>query len=117
LVCQGQKLRPAAAAAGLFGKAEHWRWSSLAHRLRTEGEELIGELLADWPLPQSADWVRCVNRAETAAELQAVRRSVLRGQPFGSAVWQQRAAKRLHLEYTFRRPGRPKKKPSGQDAG
>jgi putative transposase len=101
--------------ARLVAKAEDWRWSSLAHRLRTE-DDPIRQLLAPWPLPEPADWVQRVNRPETAAELGAVRRSVLRGQPFGSTVWQQRAAKGLHLEYTFRRPGRPKKKPSGQDS-
>jgi putative transposase len=51
-----------------------------------------------------------VNQPETEAEWEAVRRSVWRGQPFGSAPWQERVAKALQLAYTFRKPGRPRKK-------
>jgi putative transposase len=57
-----------------------------------------------------SDWERRVNQPETEAEWEAVRRSVWRGQPFGSAPWQERVAKALPLAYTFRKPGRPKKK-------
>ena len=66
--------------------------------------------LHPWPLPLPSDWQKRVNQAETEAELEAVRLSVLRGQPFGSEAWQKRTAKSLNLEYTFRKPGRPKKK-------
>jgi len=51
-----------------------------------------------------------VNRAQTQAELEALRRSVNRGTPFGSVPWQVRTAKRLGLESTLRPRGRPKKK-------
>jgi putative transposase len=96
--------------AGLVKRAEDWRWSSLAHRCGLE-QDLIRPLLAAWPLPLPVDWAERVNQPERAAELAAVRRSALRGQPYGSRMWQQRAAKRMKLEYTFRRPGRPRKKP------
>ena len=99
--------------AGLVQRAEQWRWSSLAHRLGS-AEDPVRRLLAPWPLPPPGDWLERVNRPETQAELEAVRRSVVRGQPFGSTSWQKRAAKRMNLEYTFRRPGRPKKKGLGK---
>jgi hypothetical protein len=68
-------------------------------------------LLAQWSLP--ADWAVQVNQPQTEAELEAVQRALQRGQPFGSASWQGQAAKRLNLEYTFRNPGRPKKRKQG----
>jgi putative transposase len=51
-----------------------------------------------------------VNRAETEAELKALRRSVQRGCPFGSESWQKQTAQQLGLESTLRSRGRPKKK-------
>ena len=59
-------------------------------------------------MPQ--DWTERIHAAETEAELDAVRRSVDRSQPFGSETRQKRTAKLLDLEYTFHKPGRPKKK-------
>jgi hypothetical protein len=50
-------------------------------------------------------WVEYVNQAE--AELKALRRSACNVTPFGETVWQQVTAKRLGLEATLRRPGRP----------
>jgi REP-associated tyrosine transposase len=94
--------------ANLVARAEDWRWSSLVHRYGGGGDPLR-DLLHPWPLPEPADWLKRVNRAETEAELEALRRSVLRGQPFGSEAWQKRTAKKLDLEYTFRTQGRPRK--------
>ena len=93
--------------AGLVSRAEDWRWSSLAARLRPgpAGEPL----LSAGPVPVPADWLEWVNRVQTEAELRAVREAVVRGSPFGGAAWQQRVARRLGLEYTLRPRGRPKK--------
>jgi len=55
------------------------------------------------------DWVEHVNRPQTEAELEALRRSVQRSCPFGSALWQKQMAARLGLAHTLRPPGRPKK--------
>ena len=46
--------------------------------------------------------------AETAAELEALRRAVVRGQPFDEQDWQQEAAARLGLQTTLRPPGHEK---------
>jgi putative transposase len=56
-----------------------------------------------------------VNRPETERELEAVRRSVVRGQPFGDEGWQQRMAKTFGLESTFRQQGRPRKAEHADD--
>ena len=93
---------------GLAKRAEQWRWGSLYHRRAGDGDRLR-PLLHPGPLPWPRDWTERVNRPETEAELEAVRRSVERSQPFGAEAWQERTAKALNLEYTFRKPGRPKK--------
>ena len=90
--------------AHLVRRAENWRWSSLWRRAQGEAA-----MLADWPVPRPADWLSLVNTPQTEAGLEAVRRSVLRGLPFGSDAWTQRTAHRLGLESTLRPRGRPKK--------
>lgn len=45
---------------------------------------------------------------QTEAELESLRRSVNRGQPFGSSQWTEATAKQLNLESTLRPRGRPK---------
>ena len=102
--------------AGLVRKAQAWRWSSLAQRGRQD-DDCLQALLQAWPVPLPEDWVQCVNGRETEAEWQALRRSVLRGQRFGSKKWQERVTKKLGLEHTIRRPGRPKKKSQSTDSG
>jgi putative transposase len=94
--------------AGLAERAENWRWSSLYHRRGGEGDR-IRALLHTWPVAMPADWEKRVHQPETEAELEALRRCVARGQPFGSETWQGLTAKDLKLEYTFRKQGRPKK--------
>jgi putative transposase len=97
--------------AGLVKRAEVWRWSSLWQR-----ENKGSVVLSDWPVPRPDAWVKRVNAVQTAAELEALRRSVQRGQPYGEESWARRVAKRLGLESTFRRRGRPRK-PSATEAG
>jgi putative transposase len=94
--------------AGLVRRAEAWRWGSLWRRQSDAEQEQ--PLLHPGPLPAlPGDWIERVNRAQTAAELEAVRQAVVRGRPFGSAGWEQQMSARLGLEYTLRPRGRPKK--------
>jgi putative transposase len=92
--------------AKLMAKAEQWRWGSLWHRVHLSA----GNLLQDGPVPLPANWVRYVNEPQTAAELAVLRRSVVRGTPFGDSAWQVATARRLGLESTLRPRGRPDKK-------
>jgi putative transposase len=90
--------------AGLVRRAEDWRWSSLADRLdpgRAPTRLLGGPVLL------SPDWVGYVNELPPAAEWSAVRESIERGWPLGSADWRRQTADRLGL--TLRRRGRPRK--------
>lgn len=95
--------------ANLVQCAEAWRWCSLWRRGHPGWGPAI--TLADWPLPRPRTWAKLVNEPQTEAELEAVRRSVRRGAPYGDGNWQERIAKRLGLEFTLRPRGRPKKKP------
>jgi putative transposase len=96
--------------AGLVRRAEDWRWCSLAHRLAGPGDRIV-PLLHQWPRPLPPDWLQRLDRWETEAELAAARQSVARSQPYGSESWQKRVATTMGLEYTFRKPGRPKRAP------
>ena len=49
------------------------------------------------------------NQTDDAQELEALRRSVQRGRPFGQPEWQKEIAKRLGLESAYRPTGRPRR--------
>lgn len=94
--------------AGLSERAEQWRWGSLAHRLSSPIDRL-GDALSEGPVPLPRDWATHVNRPQTEKEVERLRMSVNRGQPYGSPPWQASTAVRLGLQSTFRRQGRPRK--------
>jgi putative transposase len=52
-------------------------------------------------------WKDLVNQPQTEIELEAIRRSVARGQPYGSDSWRKQTATDLGLESTMRSRGRP----------
>ena len=93
--------------ANLVPRAEEWRWSSLWRR--EHGSPAEQTLLAEWPMPCPRHWLRYVNEAETESELEALRRSVHRGQPFGSGDWVEETVKQLNLASTIRPRGRPRR--------
>jgi len=93
--------------AGLCERAEDWRWSSLWRR--EFGDSECQSLLSSWHVDVPKDWAKRVNRAESQRELEALRRCVNRGQPFGSEDWVHRMTKRFGLDSVFRPRGRPRK--------
>ncbi len=93
--------------AKIVRSAADWRWGSLHHRQRGSREEQA--LLTNLPVPLRPDWIAHVNRPQTAEELAAIRRCVVRGQPFGDERWQAKVARQLSLEHTLRPRGRPRK--------
>jgi putative transposase len=97
--------------ANLTTRAESWRWCSLWRRVKANREGR--RWLAEWPLPKPDRWTTLVNRPQSEAEMEAIRRSIARGQPFGSPSWTQSTAKALGLESTLRPRGRPKTRPYG----
>ena len=93
--------------AGLVRRAEDWRFSSLWRRLHGGADARM--MLSDWPLPRPRSWIDYVNQPQSDAELEAIRRSLDRGQPYGGEAWVRDAAARLGLESSLRPRGRPKK--------
>jgi putative transposase len=96
--------------AKLTRTAEAWRWSSLALRSRPEeGAWLTTK--ENWPVRPPRDWFACVNRVQTAPEVEAIHASIQRGAPYGDEAWQKRTAARLQLESSLRPMGRPRREP------
>jgi putative transposase len=93
--------------ANLVRRAERWPWSGLHRWQRGTAEDKA--LLAAWPLPRKASWVEHVNAPQAKGELEALRRSVQRGSPFGDPLWSAQTVRKLGLESTVRPQGRPKK--------
>ena len=99
--------------ANLVERAEDWQWSSLWRRERGTIDQR--RWLGEWPMPRPRRWVELVNEPQTDAELNALRRCVVRGQPFGSAEWIEQSATQLGLESTLRPRGRPRRSAPDMD--
>lgn len=97
--------------AGLCARAEEWRWSSLWRAVN--GDDDARGLLSAWPVERPSDWRRRVNRAPTKAELERLRQSAHRGQPFGTPGWVEQMVERFDLASTLRVQGRPRKEIAG----
>jgi len=92
--------------AGLVDCASAWPWSST--HLRAAGDP--AGLLSHPPVPLPKDWIAWVNQPQTEVELDAIRKSIKRGAPWGQEEWVQQTAQRLGLESALRPRGRPRKK-------
>ena len=109
--------------AGLVGRAQEWRWGSLAWRQPGSACRLLR--LADFNLP--ADWAEWVNAPQTPDELEAIRACVNRQRPYGGEPWVRDQSALSPGRTTGRPKGRPRKgsprqvgifaAPSGGDPG
>ena len=91
--------------AGIVTRSQDWEWSSLKPTTRSHPDGL----LSDGPLAKFRGWTNYVNGIESAGELAALRRSMIRGAPYGDENWQHKTAKLLGLESSLRPRGRPRK--------
>jgi len=96
--------------AKLVKSAQQWPWCSLAKRASRQPPEWLLPLKR-WPVDVPSGWTARVNRAETAAELEAMHLCVKRSRPYGEPGWEQRTAKQLGLESTLRPRGRQRVHP------
>ena len=96
--------------AGLVRRAEDWRWSSLARTLRGYND---APQIEPWPLPRPAAWLRQVNEAGSAKELERLRSCAQRGTPLGDAAWTRKTAEGLGLACKLRSRGRPTRSEKG----
>ncbi len=94
--------------AQLVQRAEDWPYGSLW--IRQSGTEEHRAMLSEWPIPVPKKWLQYVNEPVSQSELAALRKSCVRGVPYGSAKWVEKTAVRLGLEASLRTPGRPKKR-------
>jgi putative transposase len=101
-----------ALTAGLVRRAQDWRHGSLWARLH--GAPELRQLLCDWPVEQPRNWVERVNATVTAKEIERVQLSIARSRPLGTEAWVERTVRRLGLEHTMRREGRPRKDEHGE---
>lgn len=96
-----------ALSAGLVRRAEDWRWGSLW--AQTHGSDVLRSVLSPWPVDRPRNWTELVNQPLTAKETRRVQDSLERDRPLGSDRWVDQIVKRLRLEHTVRREGRPAK--------
>jgi putative transposase len=90
--------------AGLVSNPADWPYSSLSIWLQPP---LLPWLDAG-PVPRPPHWLAHVAAPHTELELQALRRSVVRGIPYGHPHWVERTVKLLGLESTLNSSGRPR---------
>ena len=93
--------------ASLCQTAEDWQFGSMWRRVF--GDEKSRAILSDWPVPRPRLWKSIVNRLQNEKELEALRRCVKKGCPYGSDDFVTQSAARLQLEHTLRSRGRPLK--------
>ncbi len=90
--------------AKLVSRSEKWRWGSAWHRLQKKTKKL-----AAMPVPIPRSYLSWVNAPEPSEELNEIRKSVVKGVPYGRESWVERIIDRFGLYATLRNPGRPKK--------
>jgi putative transposase len=94
--------------ARLVVRAEEWPWSSLSTQPVDEGRVGVTRpQLGAWP--RDARWRKAVNAPLEEARLDLLRRSVMRGTPYGLPDWIEAFAAKTGMESTLRPRGRPHK--------
>ena len=96
--------------ANLVAAAEEWPWSSLAQRCRNSN----ALTLTAWPIPPSEAWVARLNVSEPAVELDAIRRALRKGLPFGGQAWSKELT---GASVRPKRRGRPPQNTTGAEVG
>jgi putative transposase len=94
--------------ASLVCRADAWEWSSLSQHHRNHANVP----LCDWPVSRPEDWLDQVNVPQTLEEIEAFRRSMRRGEPFGDDDWRDAVLVRLGLERKRGRGRRPRQTPT-----
>ena len=93
--------------ANFVDLAEEWQWGSAYARQQSADQRRWLATSGDPPLPRQ--WRSWVNKAETDAEVTALRNCIQRGLPFGDDRWIKSSTVRFSLESTTRPRGRPRK--------
>jgi len=107
VLCRYVERNPVRGKKPLVARAERWRWSSAW--IRADGDAALRGLLSDWPVERPRNWLALLNEPQPGGDEEAVRVGIHRGRPLGDRDWTESTVKRLGLEHTTRRPGRPRK--------
>jgi putative transposase len=94
--------------AQLASHAAEWRWGS--EGARRAGIRELTPMISSWPIPRPRDWARHIEVAPTPAQAEQIRECIRRSRPLGDPNWTTATARRLHLQWTLRPQGRPRKK-------
>ncbi len=102
--------------AGMVADLAEYPWSSYAAHALGRADPLLSvlpcwERLGATEAVRQARWRAWVHTPLTAGELEAGRRSVTSGRPFGEEGWAQAIARRLRLRIGGHPRGRPRKQP------
>ena len=97
--------------ANLVKRAENWKSSSIWRR--ENGTAKQKKLLSTWPVSKPKDYLNWLNQAQTEDEEGAIKRSIVKGNPYGGESWTDNIVKRFGLEQTLRRVGRPRARNNG----
>lgn len=92
-----------AVRAKLVERVEQWRWSSAGQR--SVSDRVVP--LSAGPVDRPVEWLRWVNETESAEQVAAIRKSVVKGQPYGTDAWVAQMVTDWGLHATVRSPGRP----------
>lgn len=100
--------------ARIVERAEDYRWSSYRVHGLGSADELVDPLVSYEQIApnakgRQAKWAQRVHEPLAEPQLEAIRRSVNRGLPYGEEAWLKRLALRLKLDLTTRPRGRPRK--------
>lgn len=103
--------------ARIVKRAEDYPWSSYRMHGLGETDALVDRLapyeeISPYGKVRQAKWAQRVHQPLADAQLEAIRRSVNRGLPYGDEAWVNRLARRLKLDLTIRPRGRPRKTPA-----
>lgn len=104
--------------AGLCAQARDWRWSSHDHHRGARNDPLVSGHALYWalgntPFEREAAYCRLFEQLPSAADVQALQQSALRGWPLGSEAFLQRLQHEMGRVAAPRPPGRPAKRRDG----
>ncbi len=93
--------------AKLVKLIEDWNWSSYRERkMGNNSKNLIDQI----PIELPKDWDNFIAEPIEDKDYLDIKRSIVRGSPFGPQEWRAQICKKLGLEHTLRARGRPVKR-------
>lgn len=103
--------------ARIVERAEDYPWSSYRVHGLGVANELVDPLvpyeqISRQAKARQAKWAQRVHQPPAESQLEAIRRSVISGLPYGDDAWVERLSLRLKLDMTIRPRGRPRKNAS-----